>query len=108
MKECPKCKTFTMEKFCEDGQVRFKCPSVCAHEMVGGPEDRLINNYSVQRDQTSLSMHKEDLRWVAHDRTAKQVKRACPKCGLDYVTQWVQKDLSAVYFACKCGWSSTQ
>lgn len=103
MKECPQCKIFTMNKSCQDGKVVFECPSICGNRVLGGSEDRLIDSHTVDRDNAAVSKHKEDIRWVAHDRTSKQVKMECPKCGLDYMSQWVQKDLTAVYFACTCG-----
>lgn len=103
MQECPKCSIFTMVKSCQDGKVIFKCPSVCGYQMEGSNKDRLIDSFSVRRDQATVSVYKDEIKWVAHDRTSKQVKMDCPNCGLDYMSQWVQKDLTAVYFACTCG-----
>ena len=99
MRFCPKC-DLTMRRNTYSGTVVYWCP--CGVEETGDPADARIGGAVLGAGQTTL-IYSLLIRTASFDRTNQLVKRHCPQCGLDYMTQVRVGDAEVIVYTCKCG-----
>lgn len=103
MKICPQCER-TMERVIAVDKIIFRC--FCGTEIAGGPEDARIASHVYHAGETADKYQKLILN-SPHDRTNQQVRKDCPQCGLDYLTQLRIGPEEVIIYTCKCGYVST-
>jgi len=85
------------------GSVVFNC--YCGYTVKGTAKDaQIMGGMSGETEE----MYRRLIRTAAHDRVNQQVKKDCPKCGLDYMTQIRVGDREIVVWVCKCGYDSSR
>ncbi len=104
MKVCPQC-GLAMRRTTGAGGVAFECH--CGLVCEGGAEDARVAGDVLHAGETE-EMYRRLIRNAAHDLTNQQVKKECPACSLDYMTQVRVGHREAVVFVCKCGYDSTR
>ena len=82
------------------GVVVFRCP--CGAEESGAPEDARVGGAVLGAGETT-EMYRRLIQTAPFDRTNQLVKRPCPDCGLDYMTQIRVGDSEVIVYKCKCG-----
>jgi hypothetical protein len=92
-----------MTRDTSSGTVSFIC--FCGVREEGAPEDARIAGDVLNAGETE-EMYRRLIRNAPFDRVNKQVKRDCPKCGLDYMTQIRVGAREVVLWICKCGYDS--
>jgi DNA-directed RNA polymerase subunit M/transcription elongation factor TFIIS len=100
MRFCPNCGR-TMIRDPSSGAVVFRC--ACGTEEAGGPEDARVFGVVLGAGETT-EMYRLLIKTAPFDRTNQIVARACPECGLDYMTQIRVGDAEVIVFKCKCGY----
>jgi len=85
--------------------VRFTC--YCGVGVEGDPEDARIAGDVLHAGETE-EMYRRLILNAAHDRVNQQVKKDCPNCGLDYMTQIRVGAREVVVWVCKCGYVSSR
>ncbi len=70
------------------------------------PEDARIAGEVLHAGETE-EMYRRLIRNAAFDRTNQQVRKECPQCGLDYMTQIRVGAREIVLWVCKCGYDSS-
>ncbi len=82
------------------GAVVFRCP--CGIEEPGRPEDARIGGAVLGAGETT-EMYRRLIQTAPFDRTNQLVRRSCPDCGRDYMTQIRVGDAEVIIYKCKCG-----
>lgn len=101
MKTCSACNRF-MAREIAGAEFQFVC--ACGAREPAVPYDRRITGQ--QKGQQHLLRYQDLIKYAAYDATNLRVKKDCPKCGLDYLTQLrIEKDEIVIY-VCKCGFMS--
>lgn len=103
MRSCPECNR-AMKRDTSSDVVSFKC--YCGFVAPGLPEDAQIANNVLNAEGTE-EMYKRLIRNAASDPVNQIVKKDCPSCGLDYMTQLRVGENEIVIWVCKCGYNST-
>ncbi len=93
-----------MRRDCQSGRVVFRCP--CGTEEVGSPADARIFGGVLGSTETA-EMYSNLIRHAAFDRTNQLVKKHCPVCRRDYMTQIRVGDSEVIVYKCKCGYTIT-
>lgn len=104
MRTCPECGR-AMTRDTSAAAVKFAC--FCGLVVDGGPDDARIAGGILHAGETE-EMYRRLIRNAAHDRVNQQVRRDCPECGLDYMTQVRVGSREVVVWVCKCGYESTR
>ena len=86
------------------GSIMFNC--YCGVQEKGDKMDALIASDVLHTGQTA-EMYRRLMRNAAHDRVNQQVKKDCPNCGRDYMTQIRVGDREVVVWVCKCGYTDS-
>ena len=84
----------------DDGSLSFRCH--CGHVQDAGPRDVQVAG-ETRGAEKETQKYGSLIRNAPHDRTTQRVLRACPKCGLDYMTRLTPGAEKMVVFSCKCG-----
>lgn len=103
-----------MVRFCENDEsvmqrrtaadrVTYVCRK-CAAESEATPEETRILTFS--RTNVGASLFTDLIRSAPHDRTCLQVKRDCPQCRRDYLSQVRVGDDEKIIYRCPCGYQS--
>lgn len=100
---CPECGR-AMARDTSTGSVLFRC--FCGIQEEGGPDDSLISSDILHAGETA-EMYRRLIWNAANDRVNQQVRRDCPKCGRDYMTQIRVGQREVVVWKCRCGFEST-
>jgi DNA-directed RNA polymerase subunit M/transcription elongation factor TFIIS len=100
---CPECDR-VMTRDTSTGSVVFHCH--CGIRVEGAATDALIDGDTLDAGET-VDMYRRLIRSAAHDRVNQQVRRDCPECGLDYMTQIRVGEQEVVVWKCKCGYEIT-
>lgn len=103
MLTCPQCNR-AMTRDTSSGTVNFIC--YCGYHVEGTSEDVRISGDVLNAGETE-EMYRRLIRNAPFDRVNQQVKRDCPKCGLDYMTQIRVGSREIVIWVCKCGYNSS-
>lgn len=103
MRVCSQCGR-AMTRDTSTGSVVFNC--FCGRREDGGADDTLIASDILHSGETT-EMYRRLIRNSAHDRVNQQVRKDCPKCGLDYMTQIRVGVREVVVYTCKCGYESS-
>lgn len=101
---CPECGRL-MARDTSQGKVSFTC--FCGVVAEGKPEDARIAGGLLHAGETE-EMYQRLIRTAGQDRVNQQVKKDCPSCGLDYMTQIRVGTREVVVWVCKCGYDSSQ
>jgi len=104
MKVCPEC-GLTMRRETSSGTLEFV--SSCGYREKGKPGDLQVKSGTPNSEETT-EMYQVYIRNSPFDRVSQQVKRDCPECGLDYMTQIRVGSREDVIWTCKCGHGVTQ
>jgi DNA-directed RNA polymerase subunit M/transcription elongation factor TFIIS len=100
MKFCSRCfrciKNSKSPKF-----IVYKCK--CDHIEPTEPEDLLILSETTANTETT-EMYNNLIELAPFDRTNQLVKKDCPDCGLDYLTQLRIGPSEIIIYRCKCGY----
>jgi DNA-directed RNA polymerase subunit M/transcription elongation factor TFIIS len=99
MRFCKNCDR-AMVRDPSSGAVIFRCH--CGVEEPGNPEDARIGGAVLGAGETT-EMYRLLIKTAPFDRTDQLVKRLCPDCGLDYMTQIRVGDAEVIVYKCKCG-----
>jgi len=83
MKSCPQCER-AMNRDTSAGRVVYVC--FCGTKVEGGAEDVRIAGDVLNAGETE-EMYRRLIGNAAHDPVNAKVKKDCPECGLDYMTQ---------------------
>lgn len=102
MHVCEKC-GLAMRRVLGPEGIYFRC--ACGETVPGGPEDARLSGAVLHAGETA-GRYDKLIRNSAFDRTAQQVKKDCPRCGLDYMTQVRVGENEFIVYTCKCGYSS--
>lgn len=100
MKFCKCCQRFIKKQIIV-GSIIYKC--VCTNVEDNTPEDVLISNFTTE-DTQSIDMYDNLIEFAPFDRTNQLIKKDCPNCGLDYLTQLRISGIEIVVYRCKCGY----
>lgn len=100
MKFCSRCER-NIKKEIVSGAVIFKC--VCGNIEKTNPEDVLISNVTTTNIDT-VEMYRNLIDSAPFDRTTQLIKKDCPKCGLDYLSQLRLGTAEIIVYRCKCGY----
>jgi hypothetical protein len=84
-------------------KISFVC--YCGNTESGNANDVLIASAVLHHGDTE-SMYEALIKVAAFDPTNKKVKKDCPECGLDYMTQIRIGTREVVVWVCKCGYNS--
>lgn len=103
MRTCPECGR-VMFRSTASGTVSFMC--YCGVVAEKTPEDARIAGGVLHAGETE-EMYRRLIRNAAFDRVNQQVRKECPKCGLDYMTQIRVGAREIVVWVCKCGYDSS-
>jgi|FLOH01.1.fsa_nt_gi DNA-directed RNA polymerase subunit M/transcription elongation factor TFIIS len=105
MKFCPVCQS-VLQRSTQIGSIVFHC-NVCFTEepgdewdsliMIGGPEDDVQSGAEEKKYEKLIAT-------AAFDQVNEKIKKECPKCGLDYMTQIRVGDQERIIYKCKCGY----
>lgn len=90
-----------MKRDASTGVVVFKCH--CGYEEKGDPADARIKGEFFGTGEIT-EMYTQLIRSAAFDRTNQLVKKDCPDCGLDYMTQVRVGEAEIIIYTCKCGY----
>lgn len=82
----------------------FRCG--CGHEEAGAPEDARVFGEILGASET-VELYRRLIQTAPADRTNQLVKRECPECGLDYMTQVRVGAAEIIIFRCKCGYQQS-
>lgn len=104
MRTCPQCER-VMASETSTGAVVFIC--YCGFKVDGKPEDMRIAGDVLNSGETEEMYHRL-IRNAPFDRVNQLVKKDCPLCGLDYMTQIRVGAREIVILACKCGYNATR
>ncbi|GFR89419.1 BA71V-C122R [Elysia marginata] len=104
MRTCPQCDR-AMVRATSSGVVTFVC--FCGVQEEGSSEDARIAGDVLNAGETE-EMYRRLIKNAAFDRVNQQVKRDCPKCGLDYMTQIRVGAREVVVWTCTCGYDSSR
>lgn len=100
MKFCPDCGR-VLVRDTSTGRIEFEC-TTCANRIDGDAWDARISGGVLHSGETA-EKYINLIRNAADDRVDQLVRRDCPKCGLDYMTQVRVGDREVVIHKCKCG-----
>lgn len=100
MKFCSVCGRAIKKKIIM-GSVVFRC--VCTNIEESTPEDVLISNMTTSTTDTP-EMYYNLIELAPFDRTNQIIKKDCPLCGLNYLTQIRVGVSEIVIYKCKCGY----
>ena len=94
-----------MRRETSTGVLIFRC--YCGYSTKGSSEDSLIKS-GTPNSEESTEMYRRYISNSPFDRVSQQVKRDCPKCGLDYMTQVRVGSREDVIWTCKCMYGVTR
>ena len=100
MSFCPKCDR-AMVRATATGAVQWHC-TACGEVVDGTLWDARVGG-SVAGAGETLDVYQRLIRAAPFDRVNMLVKRDCPDCGRDYMTQLRLGEDEVIIFACKCG-----
>jgi predicted RNA-binding Zn-ribbon protein involved in translation (DUF1610 family) len=86
------------------GVVVFHCH--CGKQIAGIADDALIVSGVLDAGEAA-GMNRRLIYSAPFDRVNQQVKKDCPKCGLDYLTQVRIGAQEVVIYRCTCGYHSS-
>jgi DNA-directed RNA polymerase subunit M/transcription elongation factor TFIIS len=89
-----------MKAHTDTGVVVFRCS--CGAERAGEPEDARIAGELLTAGEVT-EMYGPLIRNAPFDRTNQLVKRDCPECGRDYMSQIRVGEAEVIVYKCKCG-----
>ena len=99
MRFCRACNR-AMVRDTSSGAVEFRC--ACGEVEKGGPEDARVGGGTLGSGETT-EMYHNLIRTAPYDRTNQLVRRDCPDCGLDYLTQVRVGASEVIVLRCDCG-----
>lgn len=102
MRTCDQCER-AMRRDVSTGAVRFVC--VCGVTAEGGPGDARIAG-GVFGGQNSKDRYRRLIASSAFDPVNQKVRRRCPKCPRDFLTQLRIGQEEVVVWTCTCGYNS--
>jgi DNA-directed RNA polymerase subunit M/transcription elongation factor TFIIS len=100
MKFCSVCNRSIKKKIIV-GSVIFKC--ICGNTEPTLPSDVSIDDSQLGSTQT-IEMYNNLIDLAPFDRTNQLIKKDCPNCGLDYLTQIRVGSSEIIIYRCKCGY----
>jgi len=102
MNTCKQCNRSTIRTV-RDDEVIFRC--YCGEEQVGTLNDLRISGKIMHTGETAEKYEKLILH-APFDPTTQQVKKDCPGCRRDYLSQLRIGAEEFIIYACKCGYNS--
>jgi DNA-directed RNA polymerase subunit M/transcription elongation factor TFIIS len=82
------------------GRMTFTCS--CGNVQEATAEDALIKSGNLHAEEDTSNYNKI-IESSAMDPTNKKVKKDCPKCGLDFMTQLRIGENESIVWTCVCG-----
>lgn len=83
-------------------RIEFYC-TTCGERIQGTNEDALISSGVLHAGEMA-EKYQSVIRHAPEDRVNQLVRRDCPECGLNYMTQLRLGDREAPILKCKCGY----
>ncbi|QRW44660.1 pC105R [African swine fever virus] len=104
MKICKACSSCMVRTYV-DGNIIFRCS--CGESVQGDSQNLLVSS-KVYHTGEMEDKYKIFIKNAPFDPTNCQIKKDCPNCHLDYLTQICIGSQKIIILVCRCGYTSNR